>query len=71
MISGTQRGCLTSKFTKYTLSYHLLHSFWVPGVSVHANGAVLIKMAFSILESVAFVELIGATFKYATLYKLI
>jgi len=28
-------------------------------------------MAFSIPESVAFVELIGATFKYATLYKLI
>lgn len=28
-------------------------------------------MAFSIPQSVAFVELIGATFKYATLYKLI
>jgi hypothetical protein len=33
--------------------------------------AVLIKMVFSIQESVAFVELIGATFKYAILYKLI
>jgi hypothetical protein len=48
-----------------------LHSFWFPGVWVHANGAILIKMPFSILESVALVELIGATFKYATLYKLI
>jgi len=40
---------------KYLAHAHTVVSFlsWVPGVCVYAIGAVYIKMAFSVLESVA------------------
>jgi len=53
---------------RIALLFHLLHSFWVPSVFVHAKGAAWMKLAVSILELVAAVELIHPVFECATKY---
>jgi hypothetical protein len=52
------------------LSYYLIHSFRVSTVCFHIKGVVFIKVALSIQERVAVVELIRAAFTYTTLYVL-